>query len=113
VARLQESAGAAPEDLVAVLGPAIRACCYEVGDEVIAAFAASGRDAESVSAAGPRGRRHLDIVRENTAQLTGSGVSLEKIFDSGICTRCENDRFYSFRGEGEGVGRIFGAIGVL
>jgi YfiH family protein len=113
VARFQEVKGAAPEDLVAVLGPAIRVCCYEVGDEVISAFAAGGRDPESISRAGPRGRRHLDIVRENTAQLIASGVRPEKVFDSGICTRCENDRFYSFRGEGEGVGRIFGVIGVL
>jgi YfiH family protein len=113
VACFQEVKGAAPEDLLAVLGPAIRICCYEVGDEVIAAFAAGGRDPEIISQAGPRGRRHLDIVRENTAQLIASGVHSDRVFDSGICTRCENDRFYSFRGEGEGVGRIFGAIGVL
>jgi YfiH family protein len=113
VSRLTEDFGAAPEDLVAVVGPAIRVCCYEVGDEVIEAFAGSGRDASRISRPGPRGRRHLDLVAENRAQLEASGLPPERILDSRVCTRCENDRFYSFRGEGEGVGRIFGVIGLL
>jgi polyphenol oxidase len=113
ISRVQESFGAAPEELVAVLGPSIRVCCYEVGDDVITAFSESGRDVGRMSRPGPRGRRHLDLVEENRLQLEASGVPLERVFDSGLCTRCENDRFYSFRGEGEGVGRIFGVIGIL
>ncbi|HJS74053.1 MAG TPA: peptidoglycan editing factor PgeF, partial [Vicinamibacteria bacterium] len=113
VLRLKEDFGAAPEDLVAVVGPAIRVCCYEVGDEVIDAFAGSGRDADRISRPGPRGRRHLDLVEENRSQLEASGLLPERILDSRVCTRCESDRFYSFRREGEGVGRIFGVIGVL
>jgi hypothetical protein len=106
------AAGSEPADLMAALGPAIGVCCYEVGDEVISSFAESGRDIERISRPGPRGRRHLDLVEENRAQLVASGVSVERISDSGLCTFCENDRFYSFRKEGGGVGRIFGVIGL-
>ena len=112
VSRLQETYGAAPEELLAAVGPAIRVCCFEVGDEVISSFAGSGRDIERISRPGPRGRRHVDLVEDIRAQLAACGVPLERIFDSGACTRCESERFYSFRREGEGVGRIFGVIGV-
>ncbi len=112
VSRLKEVYGAAGDDLWVAVGPAIRVCCFEVGDGVISSFAEGGRDIERISRPGPRGRRHLDLVEDNRAQLVASGVPLWRIFDSGACTRCENERFYSFRREGEGVGRILGAIGV-
>jgi copper oxidase (laccase) domain-containing protein len=112
VSRLEEVYRVSAGDVHAAIGPSIRVCCYEVGDEVIGAFAASGRDVERISRAGARGRRHLDLVEENRAQLLASGVSAECIYDSRVCTVCENDRFYSFRKEGSGVGRIFGIIGL-
>jgi YfiH family protein len=112
VSRLEEVYRVSAGDVHAAIGPSIRVCCYEVGDEVISSFAESGRDIERISRPGPRGRRHLDLVEENRAQLVASGVSVERISDSGLCTFCENDRFYSFRKEGGGVGRIFGVIGL-
>jgi len=113
VSKLEEIYGAAPEDIHAVIGPAIGVCCYEVGDEVIAAFADSGRDVDRISRPGPRGRRHLDLVEENRTQLMSSGVTAERIHDSRLCTFCDNDCCYSFRKEGTGVGRIFGVIGLV
>jgi hypothetical protein len=112
VGKLEEVYGATGGEIHVAIGPAIGVCCYEVGDEVIAAFAGSGRDLERISRPGSRGRRHLDLVEENRAQLISSGVSAERIYDSGVCTFCENERFYSFRKEGSGVGRIFGIIGL-
>ncbi|MGH9390228.1 MAG: peptidoglycan editing factor PgeF [Vicinamibacteria bacterium] len=111
VSRLNDVYGASSEEIHAAIGPAIRVCCYEVGDEVISAFAESGRDIERISRPGPRGRRHLDLVEENRRELVSSGVPAERVYDSGLCTFCGNDRFYSFRKEGSGVGRIFGVIG--
>ncbi len=112
VAKLEEIYGAAPEEIHAAIGPAIGVCCYEVGDEVISAFAETGRDIDQISRLGSRGRRHLELVEENRLQLISSGVSAELIYDSRLCTFCENDRFYSFRKEVSGVGRIFGVVGL-
>ena len=113
VSSLHDVYRAESDDLVVAIGPAIRVCCYEVGDEVIAAFSEGGCDVDRISRPGPRGRRHLDLAEENRSQLAASGVSLERVYDSDVCTRCQSDRFYSFRREGVGVGRIFGVIGLL
>jgi hypothetical protein len=112
VDRLVEVYDASRDEILVAVGPSIRVCCYEVGDEVISAFAESGGDVDRISRPGPRGRRHLDLVEENRAQLSDSGLPGEQVFDSAVCTFCENDRFYSFRREGNGVGRIFGVIGL-
>ena len=112
VSRLNEVYGASVQEIQAAIGPAIRVCCYEVGDEVISAFAESGRDIGRIFRPGQRGRRHLDLVEENRAELVASGVPAECVYDSGLCTYCENHRFCSFRKEGSGVGRIFGVIGL-
>jgi YfiH family protein len=112
VSRLEQVFSVSPQEIHAVLGPAIGACCYEVGDEVIEAFAAAGRDIARITRPGERKRPHLDLLEENRIQLLSSGIDPKRIHASALCTYCENDRFYSFRREGSGVGRIFGAIGV-
>jgi YfiH family protein len=112
VAKLEDFYDAARGEIHVAIGPAIGVCCYEVGDEVIAAFARSGRNVDRISRPGARGRRHLDLVEENLAQLLSSGISEERIYDSRLCTFCENGRFHSFRKEGSGVGRIYGVIGL-
>lgn len=100
------------DELHVAMGPAIRACCFEVGDEVVEAFVEAGRDADQISRRGPRGRRHVDLIEDHRRQLVDCGVSESRIYDSGRCTACETDRFYSYRREGNGVGRLMGVIAV-
>jgi YfiH family protein len=112
VSKLEQGFAAPPGEIHGVLGPAIGVCCYEVGEEVIEAYADGGSDVTRIARRGPRGRSHLDLLQENRSQLLSAGLSEGRIHASGLCTYCENDRFYSFRREGNGVGRIFGAIGI-
>src|SRR6185295_15096411 len=60
------AAGSRPEDLLAALGPGIGACCYEVGEELKAAF---GPEGAAFFRPGPRGRPHLDVRAANRAAL--------------------------------------------
>ncbi len=85
----------------AAIGPGIGPCCYEVGDEVLAAFAALGL-------AGLSEGGRLDLVAVTSVLLEREGV--ERIESSGICTRCEGDRFFSHRGQGPRTGRQGGLI---
>lgn len=112
VTKLMHDKGATAEELHVAIGPAIRACCFEVGDDLVDAFVAAGREHDAISRPGPRGRRHVDLIDDNRRQLIAFGVRPERIYDSGRCTACENERFYSYRKEGKGVGRLMGVIAV-
>ena len=73
----------------AYLGPTIRVCCFEVGEEVAAQF-----DAQFIDRArGPK--PHVDIAAYTTAVLRGYGV--ENVIDTGLCTRCDGSLFHSYR----------------
>ena len=107
--RLLDHVGSSGEGLHAVLGPSIRQCCFEVGDEVPQAFLDAGYDVDRlVERRG--GRAHVDLLLANRLQLNAAGVPEAQIYDSSRCTRCENERFYSYRAEGAGVGRVMSVI---
>jgi len=80
------------------LGPSIRVCCFEVGEEVAGEFRASYARAESfVDRSGAR--PHIDLPALTTALLLERGFAPEHIHDSGLCTRCDGSIFHSYRRE--------------
>ena len=105
VSVMQERYDSSPEAIVAAIGPAIGGCCYEVGDDVAARF---GRYPEVVSRVG--GKAHLDLKKLNYLQLREAGLKEEHIESSPICTACERERFFSYRGEEGCDGRFASCI---
>jgi len=84
----------------AAIGPGIGPCCYEVGEEVLATFAPLGpRFADG---------RMLDLPAIARALLERAGV--ERIDESDLCTRCNQDIFFSHRGSGGRTGRQAGLV---
>jgi polyphenol oxidase len=83
------------------VGPAIGACCYEVGPEVAEQVAAAS-DAAAVQA-GPAGKPHLDLHEAVRRQLAAAGVG-EVVCVPG-CTRCDEESLWSYRREGKNAGR--------
>jgi len=83
----------------AAIGPGIGPCCYEVGVEVLGAFAALG---ERIAAG-----RMLDLPEVARRLLREAGVG--RIESAGLCTRCEEELFFSHRRDG-GPGRQAGLI---
>jgi YfiH family protein len=100
--------GSDPGDLVAFIGPALRACCCEVGDDVRQALRNAGRLADGVIE--PWGERwRLDLAAANRRQLEELGVAKNRIEDPGICSRCDPSEWFSHRRQGPHAGR-YGAF---
>ena len=111
VAGMQRSLGADPAELLVAIGPGIRSCCFEVGDEVATAFDAEFPGARLCSPIlGKPGKYILDLPQSLNLQLTESGVRQEAISDLGLCTRCNPAEFFSCRAEGARSGRMMGVI---
>jgi len=98
---MAEKFGSDPADMSVALGPCIRNCCYHVDKETAARFHAC---------CGGGGGQYLDIVEANIRQLLESGVRQTAIVDSGICSSCDNLRFYSYRKDGNVTGRFISGV---
>jgi purine-nucleoside/S-methyl-5'-thioadenosine phosphorylase / adenosine deaminase len=79
-----------PANAWAFLGPSIRVCCFEVGEEVATQF-----DDRFVDRSDPK--PHVDIPAFTADVLRNRGFAADRILDSGLCTRCEGSIFHSFR----------------
>ena len=93
--------GTDPAEVVAVIGPGIRECCYQQHDEGLRAAFADYTDMELVrELAG--GTYTIDIALALRANLSALGIST--IVDTKLCTGC-NPEFFSARKEGFTTGR--------
>jgi YfiH family protein len=105
--------GSRPADLIVAIGPAIGPCCYEVGSELVDAFAAAGHERYLIDRwfRTPRGgRMRLDVPGANRDQLILAGVPEDQIFSAGLCTAEHLDVLTSYRAEKERATRIAGVI---
>jgi YfiH family protein len=118
--------GTVPADLIVAIGPSIGPCCYEVGSELVDAFAAAGHERHLIQrwfATPPRrrgvftravgeaaGRLRLDVAGANRDQLILAGVNEEDIHTSGLCTAMHLDVLTSYRMEKELAGRLAAVI---
>jgi YfiH family protein len=138
VGDMRRALGTDPQDLVAALGPSIRACCYEVGEEVVEAFhgsfagadqffrplpnraqAATDRHSILFLSACPPGHApehvpaaRLDLTAVARAQLASAGLKPANVLVADFCTACRTDLFFSHRREGARTGRQAAVIGV-
>lgn len=135
IGEMRRQLGSDPEDLLAVIGPGVGACCYEIGEEVEnefdSQFAYSKELFEDVfdswslktkypmlflnqRAPGhgePALSRHLDLVKANWCQLLDAGVPAENIQSMNQCTACHTDLFFSYRKD-HVTGRMLAVVGV-
>ncbi len=106
VTAMHDRFGTLPSDLLAFIGPAASACCYEVGEEVSGRF-----PGQFVLTGGARPR--LDLKAANRAQLQASAVPDTSIEVDPSCTICEEDRFHSYRRDGPSSGRMMACIALI
>jgi hypothetical protein len=138
VGDMRRAFGSDPQELIAAMGPSIRACCYEVGDEVVGAFhgcftgaerffrplphrpdAATDRYSILFLSDCPPGHApehvptaRLDLIAVAQDQLASAGVKPVHVEVADYCTACRTDLFFSHRQEGGTTGRQVAAIGI-
>jgi YfiH family protein len=100
--------GASPEGLRIAFGPCIGPCCFEVGDEVAAAFLGADAGMRECIVEGERPR--IDLVAANRRQARLEGVPEMQMQTSGLCTACRTDLLESHRRAGGVAGRMAGLI---
>ncbi len=103
--------GAKAERIEAVVGPSICQKCFEVGDEVVAEFARHALSLNDIIVHNSTTfKAHIDLAAANCHLLVQSGVPRGNILLSGLCTKCQSDRFFSARSLGVNSGRILTGI---
>jgi YfiH family protein len=120
IAQMVVKFGCDPADMYAAIGPGVCKDCYEMGDEVYDAFAeqwgkedadlileryAPGTESKAFKRiiggemqGAPDGKYHLDLRAANRLTLLRAGVPADHIEVSNVCTMCNVDTFYSYRG---------------
>jgi len=117
---MEREFGTHPSNVVVAIGPSIGPCCYQVGSDLVDAFAAAGHERYLIdrwfsTPPPPRGsheRRQLrlNVAGANRDQLVLAGVPEGQIHDVGLCTAMHLDVLTSYRAEKENAGRIAGII---
>jgi len=107
VKTLKERFDSKPADILAAIGPAVGACCYQVDGKVYDAFKklSAVRERAFRACQDVEGRWMLDLESANIIQLVEAGIPRENIFSAALCTSCRRDLFFSHRAEKEGTGR--------
>jgi copper oxidase (laccase) domain-containing protein len=123
--------GTDPRDLLVAAGPAIGACCYEVGEDVRTTFADAGfapaqldrwfspeplalspsnPPMASLSAVRRPGHWFFDAWTCVRDELEAAGVPASQVFVSNLCTASHEASFCSYRRDGAVAGRMAGVI---
>jgi len=134
--QMQHRFGIRTRDLRAAIGTGIHGCCYEVGEEVRTTFESqfsyAGKLFREVKDSDPVREKYpllfltarapghgelpnkifLDLVEANRQQLLEAGVTPKNIWTSPLCTNCNLDLLFSYRGEKGKTGRMMGVAGI-
>jgi hypothetical protein len=120
VTALAREFGSLPADLIVAAGPCIGSCCYEVGPDLVDAFAAAGHERYLIDrwflsprpsrGSSDRPRMRLDLIAANRDQLILAGVPEGQIHAAGLCTVMNLDVLTSYRAEKDEAGRLMAAI---
>jgi len=79
-----------PGDVIVGIGPSIGPCCFEVKEDVASQFEDKYKTAGTI-----------DLWKANYDQLLMGGVKKKNIEVANICTKCNLDKYFSYRATGD------------
>ena len=99
---------AGADRLLAVIGPRIGPCCYEVDSPVTGALRERfGKEVDRAGHPSRPGHVYLDLGWLVAEALTRGGVAPEDLAAvDNACTACDPARFHSYRRDGDSAGRL-------
>jgi len=102
--------GTRAADCLIGIGPSIGPCCYEVDERVIEKVKQVFPYWQDLVEEKRPGHWNLDLWAANRQSLIEAGVSAENISVSDMCTKCNQDLLFSYRGESGTTGRLAAVI---
>jgi YfiH family protein len=129
ISLMQSNYSVNPKNCIAVIGPSIGSCCYQVGDEVANAFLELFKKQGGIFDPKVNSLPHsmelynrpiynpktrtLNLSAACRFQLQSCGLTPDKVSSDPPCTFCHNKVFFSYRrGKGR-TGRMLAIIGLL
>jgi YfiH family protein len=109
---VQQRFGVLPEQMRAVLGPAIGPCCYTLDARAVRPFQERFPDWEDFFQSCGPDCWVMNLTAANEAQLRAAGLPADHLLPAHICTACHRQHLFSHRAEGLEAGRGMG-IAVL
>ena len=113
--KLIETFDSDPNDLICAIGPAACGRNYEIGKDVIDAFAENFAGSEEYFSPTREGHALVDLHAANRDQLLNLGLRPENIYTAPLCTMERPDLFFSYRVEKQKygkTGRLLSVIGL-
>lgn len=92
------------KDILVGIGPSIGSCCYEVGDELYDQFIKKNKSYKKFFI--KKNKYHLNLKELINYDLLNSGVLEKNIEINNLCTKCNNDLFFSHRATGNKRGTM-------
>jgi len=100
IAQMKKEFSCDPANILVGIGPSLGPCCAEFTDPHSELPEKMHKYIDG---------KKVDLWADSTDQLLDSGILLENIEVTGICTLCENNTYFSFRGS-KGITGHMGAV---
>lgn len=105
-----------PQDIICCICPCIKACCFEVDEDVKDLFQEQYKNLSNIiikaNVVDGKQKYHIDTTKINIELLKDIGLKDENIIDSDVCTRCNSKYFHSYRVDKEKSGRNASIISI-
>lgn len=113
VEMLKANFGADPSRMLAAIGPAATVRQYEIGEDVLKAFAENFQDPERYFVPTRPGHARVDLHAANRDQLLSCGLNPANISIAPFCTMERTDLFFSYRREKKQFGKTGRLLSVI
>ena len=109
---MQKQYGSQSKDILVAMGPSIKQCHFEVGEEVYRLFSEKFGDVARDNTLQKGNKYYIDTDAINVHSLMSMGILKEHIFCHPDCTFCDSETFFSYRRDGE-TGRMCAMIELI